>query len=359
MNRNDKPTLVPSLATSGTLAWSAVLVAAFLAVVAVYSAVGRLIDAQRVRTTARPTCVKTPFFKTEIPAGWAFYALDDDDLRLYKNALGAPPLVCYSVSRDEAFRYRALDLNPALTARRLTEHLVALGFPTATNDLARVIATDVVQVDPDVSAIRAQFAYGRLSGESIYFILDDVAYMVMGVWDWNDRESANEIRDRLEYMFDNDDLLERSSTYPRPVVNSAEMTAADHQRVHNLAANERAMWELFAARSESETESVLPAIVHFRKLILLMASIREERGLCTSEAYTRYEKMLERRKAERVAWELLLDKYRGLGDLKKAIAQAAYIAEHAVLSDEALLRQQATRTKAALEREWAAKEGGR
>ncbi len=359
MNRNDKPTLVPSLATSGVLAWSVVLVAAFLAVVATYVSVDRLLDARRFHETARPTPVKTPFYATEVPAGWAFYVQDGDDLRMYEDAVGKPPLISYSVRRDRDFYYRALDLNPALTARRLTEHLLTLGLSAASNDLARVIATDVVQVDPDVSAVRAQFECGKLAGESLYFILDDVAYQVTGVWDWDDHANAKEIRRRMEYMFDNDELLDWESSYPRPVIDSASLTADDHQRIHELAGNERAMWELFAARSETEPESVLPAIVHFRKLIVLLASIREEQALCSSETYARYEKMMERRKAERVAWQLLLDKYRGLGDLKKAIAQAKYIVERAVLEDEAMLRQQASRAKTALERELAAKEGGK
>ena len=359
MNRSEKPTLVPSLSSAGGLAWSAVLVAAFLALLAVYAAVGNLIAAHRIRVTARPTRVQTPFYTTQVPAGWAFYALDGNDLRMYKSEVGRAPVVCYSVRQDEEFRYRALDLNPALMARRLTEHLVALGLSNESNETARVIATDVVQVDPNVSAVRAQFECGRLAGESLFFILDAAAYQVMGLWDWSDRATAKEIRRRLEHIFDVDDLLAWKMVYQRPVINSANLTAQEHQHVHELAGNERAMWELFAARSETEPESVLPAIVHFRKLILLLASIREEQELCGSEEFARYRKLLEARAAERTSWQLLLDKYQSLGDLDKAIKQAKYIVENAVLEDEAELRQKTVRAKQRLESAKAAKEGGK
>ena len=357
--KNEKPVLVPSLASAGGLAWSAVLVAAFLAFLAVYAAVDNLIAAHRIRATARPTAVRTPFYATQVPAGWAFFALDGNDLRMYKDEIGQAPVVCYSVRQDEEFRYRALDLNPALMARRLTEHLVALGLSNESNETARVIATDVVQVDPNVSAVRAQFECGRLAGESLYFILDDVAYQVMGLWNWSDRASGSEIRRRLEHIFDVDDLLAWKMVYQRPVINSASLTASEHQHVHELAGNERAMWELFAARSETEPESVLPAIVHFRKLILLLASIREEQELCGSEEFARYQKLLEAREAERTSWKLLLDKYQNLGDFDKAIRQAKYIVANAVLEDEAELRQRTSRVMQRLESAKAAKEGGR
>ncbi len=357
MNQNDRPSLVPTLATTSALIWSLVLVGAFLAALASYTAIDHLLDVLRIHETAHPTSVKTAFYETEIPAGWAYYTLDGNDLRMYKDVFQREPLVCYSVRQDPSFRYRALDLNPALTARRLTDHLVALGLSTESNETARVIATDVVQVDPNVSAVRAQFECGRLAGESLYFILDDVAYQVTGLWDWGDRASAREIRRRLEYMFDMDKLLDWKSSYARPVIDSARLSAEEHQRVHELAGNERAMWELFATRSETEPESVLAAIVHFRKLILLLASIREERELCESAAYERYERLLEARKAERTSWLLLLDKYRSLGDLPRAIQQADHIARHAVLDDEALLRQSALRVKRELEAQKAQKEG--
>ena len=355
MNRNDKPTLVTSLATAGALTWSAVLVAAFFVFLAAYSAVDHLFAAQRIRATERPVVVETPFYKTVVPAGWACYVRDGDDLRMYRHELGKAPVICYSVRQDRAFRYRALDLNPALMARRLTEHLVALGFSNESNETARVIATDVVQVDPDVSAVRAQFECGAFSGESLYFILDDAAFQVTGIWDWDDRENARGIRHRLKHLFDDDELMEVRMSYPRPVVNSASLSAEEHRHAHELAGNERAMWQLFATRSETEPESVLPAIVHFRKLILLLASIREEEELCRSADYALYEKLMERRKAERISWELLLDKYRGLGDLDMAIKQAKCIVEQAVLEDEAVLRQNAVRERKRLEKQKAAK----
>ena len=355
MNRNDKPTLVTSLATAGALTWSAVLVAAFFVFLAAYSAVDHLFAAQRIRATERPVVVETSFYKTVVPAGWACYVRDGDDLRMYRHELGKAPVICYSVRKDRAFRYRALDLNPALMARRLTEHLVALGFSNESNETARVIATDVVQVDPDVSAVRAQFECGAFSGESLYFILDDAAFQVTGIWQWDDRENARGIRHRLKHLFDDDELMEVRMSYPRPVVNSASLSAEEHRHAHELAGNERAMWKLFATRSETEPESVLPAIVHFRKLILLLASIREEEELCRSADYALYEKLMERRKAERLSWELLLDKYRGLGDLDMAIRQTKYIVEQAVLEDEAVLRQNAVRERNRLEKQKAAK----
>ena len=88
MNRNDKPALVTSLATAGALTWSAVLVAAFLAILVAYTAVGHLIAAQSIRVEAHPTRVKTAFYETFVPAGWAYYTLDGEDLRMYKTAVG-------------------------------------------------------------------------------------------------------------------------------------------------------------------------------------------------------------------------------------------------------------------------------
>ena len=354
MHANEKPVIVPSLATAGTFVWTIVLVLAFVAAIALYSAADRYAGAAKALRTKRPTRVETPYLVLNVPASWARYAQDGDDVYMYQSATDALPILFVTAQRDAAFAYRALDKNPSLVQRQLKPTFARLGVCGA-GDKVSVLATDVVSVDPGVSAVRAICEVGEVEGLSLTFIVDDVSYVFCGLWKAQDRAAGEEIRERLAHIFDRVVIKNPTSRFTRPVVNSAELTTEEHTRVLAQAGSERALWELFETRAKTESDSVLPAIEHFRKLMTLTSSIHEEKALCASPAFRRYYELLAVRKAKVAEWFLLLDKYRSMGDAKRAIDQAKFIVKRAVLEDESLDRRRASRVLQQLEAAVAAK----
>ncbi len=354
MHANEKPVIVPSLATAGTFVWTIVLVLAFVAAIALYSAADRYAGAAKALRTKRPTRVETPYLVLNVPASWARYAQDGDDVYMYKSATDALPILFCTAQRDAAFAYRALDKNPSLVQRQLKPTFARLGVCGA-DDKVSVLATDVVSVDPGVSAVRAICEVGEVEGLSLTFIVDDVSYVFCGLWKAQDRAAGAEIRERLAHIFDRVVIKNPTSRFTRPVVNSAELTTDEHTRVLAQMGSERALWDLFETRAKTESDAVLPAIEHFRKLLTLTSSIHEEKALCASPAFKRYYELLAVRKAKVAEWFLLLDKYRSMGDTPRAIDQAKFIVKRAVLEDESLDRRRASRVLQQLEAAVAAK----
>ena len=356
MNANEKPVIVPSLATAGTLVGVVLLLFAFVAAILLYSAADRYLGAAKALRTKRATRIETSYLVLNVPASWARYAQDGDDVYMYRSATDGLPLLFTTAQRDAAFAYRALDTNPSLVQRQLKPTFARLGVCGA-GDKVSVLATDVVSVDPGVSAVRAIVEVDQVEGLALTFIVDDVSYVFCGLWRAQDQAAGREIRDRLAHVFDRVVIKNPTSRFTRPVVNSAELTTEEHTRVLAQAGSERALWELFETRAKTESDSVLPAIEHFRKLMTLTSSIHEEKALCASPAFRRYYELLAVRKAKVAEWFLLLDKYRSMGDAKRAIDQAKFIVKRAVLEDESLDRRRAARVLKTLEAADAAKAG--
>ena len=345
MKQTNKPLILPSLRTAGTAVWSAVLVALFFAMLAVYSASERYFEARADALKQKPTPIETSYYKTTVPAGWARYALDGDNLLMHKSMTKSLPLVFHVCRRDDANRYRALDTNPALVARTLSKQIAALGAAPS-ESAVKIVATDVTRVDPGVNAVRALVEAEHNSGIAYIFILDDVQHIICGIWEYGDNEASREMHDMFNHIFDRVDFRAYIRRFERPTVNSAEMTAEEHRRILMECRSEGALCRMFAARADHEKDAILPAIIHFRRMLSLLSSVREESRVVGTPHFDTYLDFLARRQQMVGEWFLLLEKYRSTGDTDGAIKQADFIMRHATLEDEALERRRASRIAA-------------
>lgn len=345
MKQSDKLVILPSLQTTGTVVWSTVLIALFFAILAVYSAMERYANARADALKQKPTPIETRYYKTKVPAGWARYALDGDNLLMQKDAKKNLPLVFHVCRRDDANAYRALDSNPALVAKTLSSQIVAFGAAPSPSAV-KIVATDFTRVDPGVNAVRALVEAEHNSGVAYLFILDDVEHIVCGIWDYDDNQSSREIHDIFNHIFDRVDFRPYVQRFERPTVNSAEMTVDEHRNILTEARSEGALCRMFAARADKEKDAIKPAIVHFRNLLRLLSSVREESRIVGTEHFETYLDFLARRQQMVGEWFLLLDKYRSIGDMDGAIRQADFIMRHATLEDEVLECRRASRIAA-------------
>ena len=73
---------------------------------------------------------------------------------------------------------------------------------------------------------------------------------------------------------------------------------------------------------------------HYREVLTLLSSIREERTALDSEDFARYQTLLQKRRKDVAEWFVVLDKAVSMRDWKKARSFANWIMRHATLTGE-------------------------
>ena len=359
MNKSERPIIVPTANSSAVLLWSAVLVALFGAAVFAYGAWTRLAEARERLATPSEKAVATEFFRLDVPPDCLRYVQETNRAVLYFGADGTVPFLSVFAQRDSAFAYRALDLNPALLARRIAAVVRDEGATSSPDDMPVVVGTTRGRLRQGAPLVRAFFNLDEREGLAFAFFLGDVRYFVVACWDVGAAEARASLRESFETIPQFLGLPAAVERFSRPVVNSAALEADEHARIDAEADRERALWRLFAERVKTEPEAaLLPAIEHFRRVLALKASIGEEKPVLASDDFRLYEDFLARRRKVVADWFVLLDKQRAVGDLDAASAQAAYVIRHATLEDESLLRRRAAQAQAAVEAEKAQKGRG-
>lgn len=362
MSKPIRPVIIPTALSSGTMLWCSVMVLYFLAALALYFAWCRLSEAGR--RLAEPSCVhvETELFHCTLPSTAVRYSLEGNRLVAYFDATNDIPVMVLSACRNPAIAYRAIDSNPMLGSLHVKNELKNLGMQTGSGiaDAPVVIGSDFGPVKPGVTAARTYFDFGSGEGLVYCFALGDCSYSALLFWSDDKRYGLEELRMKITSLFDGLELIASPDRFARPHVNSAEFTAADHERVLAEAERERMLWRMFAGRVDTEPETALvSAIGHFRKLLELTSSVLEEREILKSEDFRSYEKLLERRETVVREWFVLLDKYVAIGDNAAACSQADFIQRHATLQEESLDRRRAAAICAKLTAREARKANGR
>lgn len=358
MSRENRPVIIPTALSSGAMLWSMMLILYFFAAFAVYSAWCRRSAAKERLAEPSVVHVEAELFHCTLPSAAVRYSLEGNRLVAYFDATDAAPLIMVSAARDPAISYRAIDANPVLGAMCIRRELEDVGFEIGKGiaGTPMVVGSDFAHVKPGVIATREYFKFGSGAGIAYFFVLGDTSYSVMMFWGDSDKIDAEELRVKVVSLFDGLELLAPPDRFVRPLVNSADMTTADHERILSDAGRERMLWLMFADRVATEPETALvSAIEHFRKFLELKSSVLEEREILGSEDFKRYGKLLERREAVVREWFVLLDKYVAIGDSDAAIRQADFIQRHATLIEESLERRRAATIGAKLKAQAAAK----
>ncbi len=349
MNKSERPVIVPTALSAAVLLWGLVLLAAFGAALFAYAAWSRL-DAARARlATPAETTVATDFFNLKMPAACCRYAQETNRAVLSFHETETTPFLSVAASRDPAFAYRALDLNPALFARRIESVLREEGALAPDAVPPDVVSTARAHLRQGVPIAQAFFSLDAREGLAFSFYLGDIRYFAVAAWhtEMSSRDAA--VRAAALALPQTLGLPAAIERFSRPVVNSAQLDAAEHARIDVEEARERALWKLYAQRVAVEPETALcPAIEHFRRLLTLAASVQEERGILASEDFTAYEGFLRLRARVVNDWFVQLDKHQAVGDLNAAHKQAQYILRHATLEDEALMRRRAAHAETAI-----------
>lgn len=352
MSRENRPVIIPTALSSGTMLWGVVLTLYFLAAYAGYSAWCRLSAAQERLDEPSVIHVEAELFHCTLPSNAVRYSLEGNRLVAYFDATNDTPFVVLSAARDPAISYRAIDANPVLGSMRVKNELEDMGFEIG-NGIASapvVVGSEFAHVKPGVIAARDYFKFQSGEGISYFFTLGDTGYSLMMFWHESSSLDVEELRVKVVSLFDGLELLAPPDRFARPQVNSAEFTTADHERILSEAERERMLWRMFVDRVATEPETALvAAIEHFRKFLELKSSVLEEREILQSEDFKRYCGMLERREAVVREWFVLLDKYVAIGDKDAARKQADFIQRHATLLEESLERRRAAAIGAKLQ----------
>lgn len=343
MTKISKPAVVPTLLSSRSLAWSLVLVAAFLVLWWLYSAYGRLESVRAELRRATKTHVVAPPMSANVPAGWAAYSLTPREFRMYRQTDSRLPLIEINIDRANEHRFRALDRNPAVVLNLVQKHLAWESRYKETEPKLALTGLEVVLVKPGVQGIHFVFkTEDGLLGEGVEFFLGDIRYMVWGLAERADAAALADIGGFVGRIFDEIDLPDIREDFERPVIHSGNLTAEDNRRTLEEAEREVLMWKLFAKRAETEGQTaLLPAIQHFRNAVRLLSSIRRERAFVESDEYERYRRLMKVRRDDVRKWFVLLDKYRAMRDYAAARRQAAFIFDHVTLVGEGTDRRRA------------------
>lgn len=331
-----KPTVVPTVYSLRAILGSIVMLALFVALVCLYNAYGSLSAARERLGESVPTRIEMPLYSVTLPDGWAEYSVSGDSLTVFRNSGEAVPALHISAQRDPAFSYHALDMNPTVVLRRIhssiTEAQIEDVPPRA---VFEVVGLELLTVKPGVNAVRMLFDDEEREGESRIFYSGDVRYVMWEVHEDADTAAASEAGDFFRHLFERFDMPQMREQIDRPVVNSGELTADINAATHLKLGRELALWRLFAARAETEPDAaLLPALQHYREVLRLLSSIREERTALDSEDFARYQTLLRKRRRDVAEWFVVLDKAVSMRDWAKARSQAQWIMRHATLTGE-------------------------
>lgn len=324
-----KPVIRTTFFTARTTLALALLVAGFLALLALYLASDRRAALRRAAATPVATTVDMPDFTAVVPPGWQSYSRSGRVLRMFRRTGAGLPSITLAVARDEAFAFRALDTNPAFVVRKLAR---ALG-PDANVTL---LGSETVPVDPGIPAVHFFFERAATRGEGLFFYKDDAEYLFWGLAATDDAVGQADIRGFMRAAFTAIVLPDRRERFDRPVIQSGLLAYEDTRRALATADKELALFRLYSARADAAPDAnLVPALRHFHDTIHALSSVRQERALLNTPAFARYQALAAARRQEVAEWFVLLAKDRAMGDNDAARAQAQFIIEHATLDNEA------------------------
>ena len=331
-----KPMLVPTVYSARVVLWSLMLVALFGVLIGGYCAWGSLAKARQRLGEPMQAVVDMPFYSVRLPIAWEAYSKKTDALAVFKRKGQSIPIVFLLAEKDAGFSYHALDINPAVAFHLVEEDIRAEHLDGLPDDLPmKVIGSELLTVRPGITAVRLLFDIEIYDGEAVMFYSGNVRYVLWGLWLDKDYPAAAEIHRFFRHLFEDFNIPEMRESIDRPVVNSATFTAELNAATHLQVEREMALWRLFAARTETEPEAaLLPALQHYREALRLLSSIRQERVALASEAFTLYQRLLEKRRKDVSEWFVVLDKAVAMGDWEKARKQAKWIMSHATLTGE-------------------------
>lgn len=333
---HSKPSLVPTLLSAKTLLWSFVYLAAFSALLWVYSSHGRLVAARERLARPSPTPVKSELFTALLPAGWAEYSLDGGTLIARRQVGAEIPAIGIAAERQATFAFRALDLNPAVALQTVEDVFrQRIVFREKSSASMRCIGSESMTVKPGIEAGHFLFTSDIAGVEFVMFFAGDIRYLICGIWPEGDAGAREECGIFFRRLFEDFTIPEVREAIARPTVHSGRFTAAGNEAAYVQISREMALWKLFAARAEAEPDAaLLPALQHFREALRLFSSIRQERTLLGTEDFARYTRLLELRRADVDEWFVILDKLVAMRDWPQARKQAQWIITHATLTGE-------------------------
>lgn len=344
MSTNAKPSIVPTMLSARTALWSLVYVVTFLVLWWIYTTHGKLVTAREALKRQPPTQVETPFFATELPAGWAEYSVTNGTLLAYRRSGSEKPVLCISAERNRAYAYRALDMNPAVAMRAVEGIMESYGgFGGNVEDTLMCVGSECITVKPGIDAGRFLFVNRHGEVNMLVFFAGDIRYLVWGLWSADDAEAREEFANYSRHIFEDFTLPEVREAIDRPTVHSGHFTTEGNEAAYEQIGREMALWRLFADRAETEPDAaLLPALQHFREALRILSSIRQERTVLASEDFVKYEKLLKLRRADVDEWFVILEKLVSMRDWKGARKQAKWIIKHATLTGERLDVRRAT-----------------
>lgn len=343
MNNTQRPVIVPSALSSGTVLWCIVFGLYFAAALCMYNAWCRLTDAEGRLASPSSVVIDTGLYSCRIPDGVRRYSLDGDRLVMYFSERGSTPLTAMGAIRDPSIKYRAIDINPALGALNIQRMLESIGvIDKDSKEVPVVLGCDHTHIKPGVMSARFYYDLGDKEGLAYACCLGDTVYFTVSLWDDGLRIDVESLRVYMLAFFKGVDFRVSPDCFARPYVNTAELTSADHERIIAEVTREKMLWQMFADRVATEPESALvSAIEHYRKALELLSSVREEREELSSPDFLRYEGFLMQRARVVREWFVIMDKHLATGDDEAAKKQAEFIQRHATLIEESLDRRRA------------------
>ena len=333
---NFKPILVPTIYSSRVVLWSLALVALAGALMWVYIALDALIQARDHLDDPVETKVKMPLYSVGLPPRWETYCKDGNSLIVFRSAKKDMPLLCFEAHCDPGYPYHALDLNPAIAMKIVEDEISDTRISDMPDELSMSsVGVERITVKPGIAALHLFFDVNDHDGEAMIFYAGNVRYVLWALWNDDDINASAEIHKFFRHLFENFNIPEMRESIDRPVVNSGELTAELNAATHLQVGRELALWRLFAARAEAEPEvALLPALQHYREVLRLLSSIRQERVAFASDDFKLYQHLLDKRRKDVVEWFVVLDKAVAMRDWDKARQQAKWIMDHATLTGE-------------------------
>lgn len=337
-NTNPKPAIVPTVLSQKGVLWTLVLIALFGALMWLYTSWSSLAAARERLAEPVKTTVKMPYFTITTPLGWEEWSKATDEVAVWRKKDVDLPILHFLSERDQGFAYHALDVNAAVVLRVIDEDIATERIPGLPETLSLVSkGVSGFTVKPGVVGVRVDFDFdiAPFSGEAAIFYSGDVRYVIWAIWPEDDVEAETEIRAYMSRLFDVMEIPDSRESIDRPIVNSGRLTAEQNERVHMQVEREMALWRLFADRVETGTNAaLLPALKHYREVLRLLSSIRQERLALGTDDYKRYLTFLKRRRHDVGEWFVVLDKAMAMRDWDAARSQAKWIIDHATLTGE-------------------------
>ncbi len=329
MAKPDRPTLPFTLHGQRRLIAGVLLVAAFLLALLIYLQWGHIRDLRAELAQPLPyTLVSDRLTVSPDPAWGAFATIGDDRptrfLLFTEHPDGTGALAVLQTTRDPGLAARALDLSPAVLATKLTASHAAIGR----SQPVRLLGVETRPHAAGVVAAHFFFDAEDDHGEGILFYVDDVEYLF---WGHRGGEGSPALAPFFAAVGGAVTLPEGlRDDFARPVIDSNALTFEQTRAIAEEAERERA-----AARTAADRADLVPALVHYRKALSLLSSIREEDILLDSPEADRFQALAEERRRQVDDWFAKLDRAHGMGDTEAARTQAAFIRDNATLEGEA------------------------